>query len=103
MAKEWYENFYLKNNNPDSLPNYDEYEKAFNLYQLRQICFFNINVTNFEGEEYIHNMFNKDYVYLKLLENLLYVKLKIIENKWTIDKINSEYNLADLKNINTSI
>jgi hypothetical protein len=54
--------------------------EAFELYQLRQIYFFNVYLPDYNGNNYIPNMFDKSQVYEELIENILYVNLKIIEN-----------------------
>lgn len=78
---------------------YFEYWEAFYKYTLRQIFFFNIHINECNGEEYITNMLNIDNVYEELLENTLFVYLKILETKWTINKITNDYSLVDLKKI----
>lgn len=86
MAKEWCETVLLKLPNTVASNLTGEFavkcEKAYELYRLRQIYFFNVNISDdcFGGNRYIANMIDHKEVYKELLENILYVKLQILES-----------------------
>lgn len=101
-AKQWYEHIYINKFKPEDLLNYKDYKEAFELFQNRQICFFNKDINSFNGEAYIPNMLDPAEVYKELSENILYVQLKILESDWIINKVKSKYSLEDLKNIKSN-
>lgn len=97
-AKIWYEHH--SGINPSSLPEstLNEYKDWFLKFWCNQIIAY-CKPRDLEAiTSFNTNMYDKDIVYLELLENIIFVQSKILESQWTINTIYNNYNLSILSN-----